>query len=204
MLIGVAIGTSQQYRFAALDCAPMPAARAYSHREQPRAYRQLFRQPLLIAAIAAGSIGYGIMVLLMTATPLAMQQQEFPFPDITTVIQWHVLGMFVPSFFTGYLIRRFSSRTVILWGCWLLLLTYTYEPAEQGKVQGINEFLVFSAAAVGSLFAGQGMVAVGWTGLNLLSIPFILFVALVILRLRDERSRQREKKTANGQSAKSN
>lgn len=291
MLIGVAIGTSQQYRFAALDCAPnhrsraisivmgggvlaailgpnmadwarnwyegsafvgsfyglgalylvafvliailpLPPAKAKNHSEQPRTYKTLFKQPLLIAAIAAGSIGYGIMVLLMTATPLAMQYQEFAFPDITTVIQWHVLGMFVPSFFTGHLIRRFSSRTVILWGCWLLLLsiavhvlgtsfahfliglllvgvgwnftfiggthllTYTYEPAEQGKVQGINEFLVFTAAAIGSLFAGQGVVLIGWTGLNLLSIPFILFVAVVILRLQDERSRSRQPRVA--------
>lgn len=68
-------------------------------------------------------IGYGIMVLIMTATPLAMNHHQHDFTATAQVIQWHVLGMFVPSFFTGALIRRFSTRSVILWGCGALLLS---------------------------------------------------------------------------------
>ncbi|MCT7654970.1 hypothetical protein MBH78_10115 [Oceanimonas sp. NS1] len=85
--------------------------------ERVRSYGELFRQPLLLAAVASGMIGYGIMVLLMTATPLAMDGHHHDFPATAMVIQWHVLGMFVPSFFTGRLIRRFGTRNVILWGC---------------------------------------------------------------------------------------
>ncbi|MBO1519330.1 MFS transporter [Oceanisphaera pacifica] len=187
-----------------------------------RPYRVLFRQPLLVAAIASGMIGYGIMVLIMTATPLAMNQAQHGFNDTAYVIQWHVLGMFVPSFFTGNLIRRFTTRRVILWGCGALLLsvavnlagqgfwyywwgllllgvgwnftfigathllTFSYLPAEKAKVQGINECFVFSAAALGSLFAGQGLAMLGWLGLNLFATPWILFVAMLIWRLKEQ------------------
>lgn len=291
-LIGMAIGTGQQYRFAALDvCSveqrpraismvmaggilaailgpnlaiwsrqwfdgnpfvgafyglfiiyvlalilisslPLAAPIKSSVKQATRSYRELFKQPLLVAAIASGAIGYAIMVLLMTATPIAMQQDEFPFSNIAWVIQWHVLGMYAPSFFTGGLIRRFSSRSVILWGCAILilcivvnvmgnsywhyltgllllgvgwnftfigathLLTFTYEPAEQGKVQGINEFLVFTAAALGSLLAGVGVDKLGWAWLNIASLPPVILVAWWIVRLADERARVRERKTA--------
>ncbi len=287
-LIGMAIGTAQQYRFAALDVCSLeqrpraismvmaggilaavlgpnlaiwsrqwfdgnpfegafyglflvymlalllivslPLARPVKSavQQSTRSYAQLFKQPLLVAAIASGAIGYAVMVLLMTATPIAMQNDEFPFSNIAWVIQWHVLGMYVPSFFTGHLIRRFSSRSVIVWGCatlalcvlvnvlgqsywhyWLgllllgvgwnftfigatHLLTFTYEPAEQGKVQGINEFMVFTAAALGSLLAGVGVDKLGWVWLNLVSLPPIMLVAWWILRLADERARLRE------------
>ncbi|QLE98078.1 MFS transporter [Neptunomonas phycophila] len=87
----------------------------------PRSYGQLLRQPSLIGAIAAGAIGYGVMVLIMTATPLAMHSGGFKFGDTAIVIQWHVLGMFLPSFLTGKLISRFGSYAIIQLGCVLLL-----------------------------------------------------------------------------------
>ncbi len=288
-LIGMAIGTGQQYRFAALDvCSVEQRPRAISMvmaggvlaailgpnlaiwsrqwydgnafvgafyglfviyvlalllisslplavplksatKQSTRTYRELFQQPLLIAAMASGAIGYAVMVLIMTATPIAMQHDDFPFSNIAWVIQWHVLGMYVPSFFTGRLIRRYSSRRVILWGCAVLalcvlvnvlgnsywhyflgllllgvgwnftfigathLLTFTYEPAEQGKVQGINEFMVFSAAALGSLLAGVGVDKLGWAWLNIASLPPIIIVAWWIARLADQRARVSDK-----------
>lgn len=87
----------------------------------PRPYKELLRQSDLRSAIVAGSIGYGVMVLVMTATPLAMQHTGFGFGETAYVIQWHVLGMFLPSFLTGKLIARFGSYRVIQSGCLLLL-----------------------------------------------------------------------------------
>ncbi|WP_107850848.1 MFS transporter [Oceanimonas marisflavi] len=201
---------------------PLPAATVVAPGERVRSYGELFRQPLLLAAVASGMIGYGIMVLLMTATPLSMAHHSHDFPDTALVIQWHVLGMFVPSFFTGHLIRRFGTRSVILWGCATLLLSVAaslsgigfwhywwgmlwlgagwnftfigathllsrcYRPAEKARVQGINEFLVFTAAALGSLFAGQGVTLLGWTGLNLFAVPWILLVLMLIWRLNTQ------------------
>lgn len=280
-LIGIAVGTAQQYRFAATDAAPvehrpraismvmaggivaailgpnlaiwaqswapenefigafygllalyvlallvifwLPLAKPVAQQQvkQGRSYGELFKQPVLVGAVLSGMIGYGVMVLLMSATPVAMDDLNYSFPAIASVIQWHVLGMFAPSFFTGNLIRRFTSRNVILWGCGLLilsamvnmfgvtywhyltsmlllgvgwnftfigathLLTFTYLPEEQGRVQGMNEFLVFSAAAVGSLFAGQGVAWLGWGWLNAFAIVLVMMVFAVIWRLRD-------------------
>lgn len=87
-----------------------------------RSYAELFRQPQLIAAVTAGVIGYAVMVLVMTATPLAMQACDFGFSTTASVIQWHVLAMFAPSFITGRLITQFSETKVIQVGCLLLIL----------------------------------------------------------------------------------
>ena len=87
----------------------------------PRSYVVLLSQPDLIASVVAGVIGYGVMVWVMTATPLAMQGCGFDFGSTASVIQWHVLGMFVPSLFTGKLITRFGTTKVIQTGCIFLL-----------------------------------------------------------------------------------
>lgn len=58
----------------------------------------------------------------MTATPLAMVAVAHPFHAAASVIQWHVLGMFAPSFFTGFLIARFGVLNIILWGSGLNVL----------------------------------------------------------------------------------
>ena len=73
----------------------------------------LARQPVFVVAIFAASMGYGVMNLLMAATPIAMQQCQFPFSSAALVLEWHVLGMFVPSFFTGNLIKRFGALRVM-------------------------------------------------------------------------------------------
>ncbi|MBP6344973.1 MAG: MFS transporter [Neisseriaceae bacterium] len=184
-----------------------------------RSYAELFRQPALLAAVASGIIGYAVMVFLMTATPLAMHHDNFLFEDIAIVIQWHVLGMFVPSFFTGHLIKRFGIKAVVQAGCVLLLaaaginllgqsyghyfvalillgvgwnftfigatnlLSFAYQDHEKGKVQGMNDFMVFTAAAFGSLFAGQAVSSLGWAWVNLISIPLVIVVMLLMMRL---------------------
>jgi MFS family permease len=53
------------------------------------------------------------MNLLMAATPIAMAKCGLPFSDAALVLEWHVLGMFVPSFFTGHLIKRFGALPVM-------------------------------------------------------------------------------------------
>jgi MFS family permease len=81
-----------------------------------RALSAIARQPRYLVAVLNGMLGYGVMSLVMTATPLAMQHHAHPFHDTAFVIQWHVLGMFAPSFFTGYLIRLFGLNNVMLSG----------------------------------------------------------------------------------------
>ena len=93
---------------------PAPtAAQAQAHR---RPLADIARQPAFIVALAGGALGFGVMALVMTATPLAMHQHAHVFADTAFVIEWHLLGMFAPSFFTGHLIRRFGVLNVMLAG----------------------------------------------------------------------------------------
>ncbi|MBK7006892.1 MAG: MFS transporter [Burkholderiales bacterium] len=73
----------------------------------------IMRQPEFLVATAGAALGYGVMNLLMAATPLAMQQCGLGFDDAALVLQWHVIGMFAPGFFTGNLIKRFGVLSVM-------------------------------------------------------------------------------------------
>ena len=87
---------------------PRPSAAAPS-----RPLREIAAQPVFIVAVVACAFGYGVMNLLMAATPIAMAMGSHPFSNTALVLEWHVLGMFVPSFFTGNLIRRFGALPVM-------------------------------------------------------------------------------------------
>ncbi|MCW8900009.1 MAG: MFS transporter [Gammaproteobacteria bacterium] len=78
-----------------------------------RSLHEIIRQPRYLIALISGTLGYATMTLVMTATPLAMQHHEHVYSDTAFVIQWHVLGMFAPSFFTGNLIKRYDLLPVM-------------------------------------------------------------------------------------------
>ena len=101
---------------------PAPTISQAASDAPARPLRDILRQPVFLTALAGSAVGYGVMVMVMTATPLAMQFCGQPLGAATTVIQWHVLGMFVPSFFTGNLIRRFGVLAIMLAGTVLLFL----------------------------------------------------------------------------------
>ena len=81
-----------------------------------RPLSEIMRQPVFIVAAAAGALGYGVMNLLMAATPIAMQVCGLPFSSVAWVLEWHVIGMFAPGFFTGHLIKRYGTLTVMATG----------------------------------------------------------------------------------------
>lgn len=83
---------------------------------------EIMRQPVFIVAASAGALSYGVMNLLMAATPIAMQQCGLPFSAAALVLEWHVIGMFAPGFFTGHLIRRFGIERIMWSGVLLYLL----------------------------------------------------------------------------------
>jgi MFS family permease len=86
-------------------------------RGEGRPLGAILRQPGVIVAILAAAVGYGVMNLIMSATPLAMSLCcGHSFADAAFVLQWHVIGMFGPSFFTGALIKRAGVLNVLLAG----------------------------------------------------------------------------------------
>ena len=104
------------------------------------------RQPRYIVAAMTAMLAYGIMVLVMTATPVAMLGCGFSVKDSSWVIQWHALAMFVPSFFTGSLIARFGAGRISAIGMALLIA------AAVSGLMGIR----FENFAVGLILLGLG------------------------------------------------
>ena len=115
-LVGVALLSFAVVSFIPFPPLPLPSA---AHPGRP--LREIARQPVFIVAVASCALGYGVMSLLMTATPIAMAQCSHPFSSAALVLEWHVLGMFVPSFFTGSLIKRFGVMPILVIGLLLNL-----------------------------------------------------------------------------------
>lgn len=101
---------------AVLSFIDFPAAPPKHSVSGGRPLGEIMKQPVFIVAAATGALGYGVMNLLMAATPLAMQQCSLPFSDVALVLEWHVIGMFAPGFFTGHLIKRFGTLNIMSLG----------------------------------------------------------------------------------------
>ena len=87
-----------------------------------RKTRDIIRQPIFITAMLNTACGHGVMIFIMVSTPLAIKACGFDVSDAAHVIQWHVLGMFVPSFFSGKLIDRFGAENIALIGTGILFV----------------------------------------------------------------------------------
>jgi MFS family permease len=97
-----------------MQCIHFPAEFKTTHAlGAGRDLRTILRQPVFMVAVIGASLGYGVMNLLMAGTPLAMQICGLPFSDTALVLEWHVIGMFAPGFFTGSLIQRFGTLKIM-------------------------------------------------------------------------------------------
>ena len=115
---------------------------------------QIFRQPALILAIAAAAVGYSVMSLIMTATPLSMHEMDHhSLEDTTRVIQGHILAMYVPSFFSGFLISWLGVRRIIQAGFALMLVCVLIGWGQPGLINYWGA-LVFLGVGWNFLFLG--------------------------------------------------
>jgi MFS family permease len=112
-----------------------------------RPLREILKSRRLVVAIACGAIAQALMNLIMTATPLAMIGCFHSTTDATLAIQWHIVGMFLPGFFTGHLIARFGVYRVI--GLGLVLL------AACGAV-------ALTGITVAHFYAALVLLGIGW------------------------------------------
>ncbi len=99
----------------------LPAAQKQVGAGSARPLAEILRQPACWVAILCAALSYGVMNLLMVATPLAMQVCSLPYASAALVIEWHVIGMFAPGLLTGSLIGRFGVLPVIVAGCLMML-----------------------------------------------------------------------------------
>ena len=191
-----------------------------------RPLSQIVVVPVFVVALFAALFGYMAMNFLMTATPVTMRIEAFTDNNIVRVIQWHVVGMFAPGFFTGSLIQRSGVVRVVVLGSALLLgsvivalagdsfahffvalfllgvgwnfaftggtvlLTEVHTPSERAKVQGMNDFILFTGLAISSLSAGMIFHFFGWMWINLTTVPLILAILLPAIWLRSVRRKE--------------
>ena len=151
---------------AAIRFPPVPAQTVHSG---GRPLAVIMRQPAFIVAAAAGALGYGVMNLLMAATPIAMQVCGLPFSDTALVLQWHVIGMFAPGFFTGHLIRRFGTLPIMGVGLALNILCV---------------MIALSGVSLHEFLLAMFLVGVGWN---------FLFTGSTTLALSTYRPEEKDK-----------
>lgn len=112
----VALGHIPLLLIATVAFVRLPRAREEHRRDSGRPLVEIAAQPGFIVAVLAAVIGWGAMVLMMASTPIAMVTHGHHFDDAAFVIQWHIFGMYAPSFVTGWLIARFGVINVLLAG----------------------------------------------------------------------------------------
>ncbi|ASR89851.1 MFS transporter [Alcaligenes aquatilis] len=191
-----------------------------------RPLRVIASNSYFIIAVIAGVASYVLMNFLMTASPLAMVMHGHSLKESTLGIQWHILAMFGPSFFTGNLIKRFGKIPVTFAGVLLLglasivaLLGMTvphfwvslillglgwnfgfigatnmvvdcYRPEERGRVQALNDFIIFTCVALSSFTSGRVLAVYGWYGVNTWTLPISAVVMLALAWLYVKNKRQ--------------
>jgi MFS family permease len=153
-----------------IEFPPVVAKKASDHTGRPLG--EIMRQPVFLVATISAALGYGVMNLLMAATPLAMQVCGLSFEETAWVLQWHVIGMFAPGFVTGHLIKRFGVLTIM--GVGVLLNVACISIALSGV--DIHQFLL-------ALF----LLGVGWN---------FLFTGSTTLAMQAYTSQEKDKAQA--------
>ena len=130
-----------------LQLVDIPRPSELERRAGGRPLAAIVRQPAFVVAALGAMIGYGVMSLVMTVTPLAMIGHAHEFDDAAFVIQWHVLGMYAPSFVTGHLIARVGVLNVLAAGVALI-----------GACVAVN----LSGTGVMQFWAALTLLGLGW------------------------------------------
>ena len=111
-LVIIAINALGPVLFAFLDI-PAPGRRKKHEHHEGRTRRELLRDPVILVAMICGMVSYALMNLVMTSTPLAVVGCGFEEGDAANIVSAHVLAMYLPSFFTGYLISWFGKEVIV-------------------------------------------------------------------------------------------
>jgi MFS family permease len=201
---------------------PVPLAAGES---AGRSRMELLASPRIMVAVICATVSYALMNLMMTSSPIAVVGCGFTKGNATDVVTFHVLAMYVPSFFTGHLITRFGAEKIVgtglailfgagvvafagvelfnFFGALILLgigwnfgfigatamLTASHTPAERGRIQGLNDLIVFGGVTLASLSSGGlmncsgGTIVEGWHAVTLAMAPFLVLAGAALIWL---------------------
>jgi len=143
----LALGAFNLVALAVVACVRIPKMSMAERRQIGRPLGEIVRQPRFLVAALAGFTGYVVMNVVMVSAPIAMLQCGLPFDDTAFAMEWHVIGMFAPSFVTGWLIARLGVLNVLLAGAALLVACVGF------AVAGVSVFNFWMAVV---------LVGVGW------------------------------------------
>lgn len=132
---------------AVLILVKIPRPPSGKEQSSGRPLAEIIRGPRFITAAVCGAASYAMMNLVMTSAPLAMLACDHSITDATLGLQWHVLAMYVPSFFTGALIVRFGVERVVLLGLALIVA---------------SGLIAISGIALWNFWTGLVLLGVGW------------------------------------------
>lgn len=194
----------------------IPKVKEVNKKSESKPAIEVIKQPKFVISLLGGICSYGAMALVMTAAPLAMTMHQHSIDNTAFSMQAHLLGMFVPSLFTGHLIERFNPVRIMVLGVGINLISVTISTAEfsllnmcfslfflglgwnfmfisattllteignsedQAMIQAIYEFVVLVFVAIVAYASGWIIDQLGWTALNLISVP-ILFILLITI-----------------------
>ncbi len=217
---------SMMFLFLNIPTPPAPVEGAPAGRSR----MELLKTPVIAVAIICAMVAYALMNLVMTSTPLAVVGCGYERNTAADIVTFHVLAMYIPSFFTGHLIARYGPVKIISIGLAILasaglvaltgveldqffialvllgvgwnfgyigatsMLAASYAPEERGRIQGLNDMLVFGGVTLASLASGGlmncsgGDAQSGWQAVNMAMIPFLTLAggALIWLVLRPQ------------------
>jgi MFS family permease len=128
-----------------------------------RSYKELISQPRFLQAIVASAFAYAIMAFLMTATPISMHiNEKFSLNETGIVLQWHIVGMFLPSLITGRLIQKYGHNIIMYCGISFFLISFLIGYFDQ----------VFLNYLISLIFLGMGWNFLFISGTSLLVITY--------------------------------
>lgn len=154
------VGVIAAVLMSTIRFAPPAAKNSVPDGPPARPLIEIVKQPLFLLSILGASLGYGVMNLLMAATPLAMKTCGFPFKDAAWVLEWHVIGMFAPGFFTGALIKRYGAVRIMSVG---VALNFICIAVALSGVEFAQFFIALFLLGVGwnFMFTGSTVMALG-------------------------------------------
>lgn len=201
----------------------MPKVKEENKQRSSQPISQVVKQPNFIISLLGGMCSCGAMALVMTAAPLAMAMHNHSIDHTALSMQSHLLGMFVPSLFTGRLIARFNPIRVMVFGAAINLISVVINTGDfslfnisfslfflglgwnfmfisattlltemsasegQAMVQAVYEFMVLIFVTTFVYGSGWIMDKLGWTALNLVSIPILFILVITIVLTQQQR-----------------
>jgi Major Facilitator Superfamily len=223
----IALNLVGMFLFAFLNSTrPAPLAAGES---TGRSRMELLASPRILVAVICATVSYALMNLMMTSSPIAVVGCGFTKGNATDVVTFHVLAMYVPSFFTGHLIARFGAEKIVGTGLAILvgagivayagvdlmnffaalillglgwnfgfigataMLTASHTPAERGRMQGLNDLIVFGGVTLASLSSGGlmncsgGTIVESWHAVTLAMAPFLILAGAALIWLAARR-----------------